>query len=279
MAVWMSIALVAVACIVVGAALCAIWWWVPKLQIRGLTFESDKDRAATEDNFRKTVSQVIGGAAVLVGAGLAYLQFSSQQQASHDLLISNQVSKGFEQFANKDSVTMRLGGIYALEGVMNAPNSQYRTPVLEALSAFVRDGTKDQTGDVKPATDIQAVLTVIGRRKEEPTRGTNLVGVNLVGANISHAMLPFANLDNAVLDNANLDNAILVGTSLSGAFLIGATLKGADLHGADLERANLTGAFLTDVRNLTQAQLDTACGKPVALPPGLSPPGRTECPK
>ena len=47
MAGWVSIALVAVACIVVGAALCAIWWWVPKFQIRGLTFENDKDRAAT----------------------------------------------------------------------------------------------------------------------------------------------------------------------------------------------------------------------------------------
>jgi hypothetical protein len=34
---------------------------------------------------------------VLLGAGFAYLQFQQQQQASHDTLISNQVSKGFEQ--------------------------------------------------------------------------------------------------------------------------------------------------------------------------------------
>ena len=85
MAGWVSIALIAVACIVAGAALCAIWWWLPKLQMRGLTFDNDKDRAATEDNFRKTVGQVIGGAAVLVGAVAAYLQFTQQQQASHDL--------------------------------------------------------------------------------------------------------------------------------------------------------------------------------------------------
>jgi hypothetical protein len=32
-----GIALVAVACIVIGAALCAIWWWVPKFQILQLT--------------------------------------------------------------------------------------------------------------------------------------------------------------------------------------------------------------------------------------------------
>ena len=70
--------------------------------------------------------------------------FSQQQQASHDLLISNQVSKGFEQLGNKDAVVVRLGGIYALEGVMNS-SDQYHRPVLEALTAFVRDGTLART--------------------------------------------------------------------------------------------------------------------------------------
>jgi hypothetical protein len=64
------------------------------------------------------VGQALGGAAVLIGAVVAYLQFTQQQQASHDLLISNQVSKGFEQLAS-DKIPERLGGIYALEGVMN----------------------------------------------------------------------------------------------------------------------------------------------------------------
>jgi hypothetical protein len=54
------------------------------------------------------VGQVLGGAAVLIGAGAAYLQFTQQQQASRDLLISNQVSKGFEQLAGQETA-MRLG--------------------------------------------------------------------------------------------------------------------------------------------------------------------------
>jgi hypothetical protein len=41
-----------------------------------------------------------------------YLQFQQQQRAAHDLLISNQVSKGFELLGN-DKVEVRLGGIYA----------------------------------------------------------------------------------------------------------------------------------------------------------------------
>src|SRR5207248_6995898 len=60
-------------------------------------------------------------------------------------------------------VVVQLGGIYALEGVMNT-SEQYHQPVLEALCAFVRDGTKTETGDGPPATQIQAALTVIGRR-------------------------------------------------------------------------------------------------------------------
>ena len=100
-------------------------------------------------------------------------QFLQQQKAAHDLLISNQVPKGFEQLASEKPV-MRLGGIYALEGVMNT-SDQYRVPVLEALCAFVRDSTNGMTdaSTEKPATDIQATLTVIGRR----TKGAGLLDV------------------------------------------------------------------------------------------------------
>jgi len=58
---------------------------------------------------------------------------------------------------------MRLGGIYALEGVMNT-SEQYHEPVLEGLCAFVREKTKEKPLPEKPTTDVQAALTVIGRR-------------------------------------------------------------------------------------------------------------------
>ena len=86
-----------------------VWWRLPKRQVdrSRLTIRDPKARADVEDNFRKTIGQLLGGAAVLIGAGFAYLQFTQQQrtsqqqlQASHDLLISNQVSKGFEQLGS-----------------------------------------------------------------------------------------------------------------------------------------------------------------------------------
>src|SRR6516225_9933211 len=55
------------------------------------------------------------------------------------LTIAMVVMKGSEHLAS-DKIVMRLGGIYALEGVMNT-SEQYHQPVLEALCAFVRENT------------------------------------------------------------------------------------------------------------------------------------------
>jgi uncharacterized protein YjbI with pentapeptide repeats len=263
--IWLPIAVV----VSVIAAL-AFWWWWPKWQVNRLALEitDPKARADIEDNFRKTVGQLLGGAAVLFGAWLAFLQFSQQQQtaqsqvkqqqqaaqqqqqqAVHDLLISNQLSKGFEQLTS-DKIAMRLGGIYALEGVMNTSErpEQYRGPIVEMLCAFVREYTIGKTVYEKPAIDIQAALTVIGRRKGQEL--PDLAKVNIPGANLSGA-----NLRGADLDSADLNSAYLSGASLSGANLLGANLSGANLLGANLSRVDLTGADLTGA-NLGLADLN-----------------------
>ena len=67
-------------------------------------------------------------------------QTHDQIEASKAQIISQQVSKGFEQLCS-DNIVFRLGGIYALEGVMNT-SEQYHQPVLEALCAFVRENAK-----------------------------------------------------------------------------------------------------------------------------------------
>lgn len=282
---WIIIA-IAVAVIAALTVLIWLWWRVPKWQMQGRIFKSEKERADAEDNFRKTVGQALGGVAVLIGAGAAYLQFTQQQQASHDLLISNQVSKGFEQLAS-DKITMRLGGLYALEGVMNTP-SDYHQPVLEALCALVRENTTKGVVNDKPATDIQAALVVVGRRiarSKEPIMAArlddvNIPGAQLVEADLSYTDLTDVNLNGANLNRANLRSAFPVGAHLRGTFLMAsnltdallwrADLNGADLRGADLKDADLTGADLSNAKNLDQAQFDQTCGRPKALPPGLA---------
>jgi uncharacterized protein YjbI with pentapeptide repeats len=272
--IWLPIAVVAS----VLAAL-AFWWWWPKWQVNRLALEirDPKARADVEDTFRRTVGQLLGGAAVLFGAWLAFFQFSpqqqtaqsqikqqpqaaqqQQQQAARDLLISSQASKGFEQLAS-DKIAIRLGGIYALEGVMNASErpEQYRGPVLEMLCAFVREYTIGKSVSEKPAIDIQAALTVIGGHKGQEL--PDLAEANIPGANLSGA-----NLRGADLHEADLNSAYLSGASLSGANLLGANLAGANLTGAKLSRVDLTGADLTGA-NLGLADLTGAYASGVNL--------------
>jgi hypothetical protein len=145
---------------------------------------------------------------------------------------------------------MRLGGIYALEGVMNA-SEQYHRPVLETLCAFVRDNTKAQVkSDHPPETEIQAALTVVGRRRLSETDVVDLTD---------------AQIPKAYLSGAHLLKAHLLRTNLNGADLSGADLRKAGLRDADLSVADLSGATIS-----TQFQLDHACGTEAKLPPGLT---------
>jgi uncharacterized protein YjbI with pentapeptide repeats len=278
---WLVAGLVAgLVAVVVALGAWWLWWRLPKRQVDRLrlTIRDPKARADVEDNFRKTIGQLIGGAGLLIGAvigalfayvqftagqrnselqfaaqqGASWKQFEEQQKASRDLLISNQVSKGFELLGQtgSDKLTVRLGGIYALEGVMNQ-SEQYHQPVLEALCAFVRDGTRTATGDGPPATDVQAALTVIGRRSAGTGR------VNSSDVNLSHAHIPGAILREANLSSANLSNANLRFASLPGADLSLSDLRFASLAGAHLEFANLGRAFLSGTK-LIAANLHNA---------------------
>jgi uncharacterized protein YjbI with pentapeptide repeats len=227
-----------------------LWWRLPKRYVDRLSLKirDAKARADVEDNFRKTIGQFLGGAAVLLGTGFAYMQFTQQQRASHELLISNQIVKGFEQLSSTDKPMLMLGGVYALEGVMNT-SEQYHQPVLEALSAFVRYRTGTPMSSALPATEIQAALTVIGRR--EPT------GIEHIDLNKVH--ISQVNLVKANLTGANLTGVDLSGANLTGAQLLCADLTSADLRGATLSLTDLTGAELwgTILRDLS---LNTVVG-------------------
>src|SRR4051812_44614163 len=103
MVTWIAGALAAGGAVLFGAWW--VWWRLPKRQVDRLKFaiRDPKARADVEDNFRKTIGQLLGGTVVLLGAGIGavitYLNFTQQQQAAENLLVSNQIAKGFEQLA------------------------------------------------------------------------------------------------------------------------------------------------------------------------------------
>jgi hypothetical protein len=291
-----------------------LWWRVPQWQMRSVRVPDPKDRADIEDNFRKTVGQALAAIFVLLGVGFAYLQFTEQQwnsqqqftaqqeasrqqftsqqetvrqqleeqqKASRDLLISNQVSKGFELFGS-ENIRVRLGGIYALGGVMNT-SEQYYHSVLAALCAFVRDRTRSATGEGPPTTDVQAALTVIGSRATNVARAPDVsANVFSPGGHLSSAELSSAQVTGCYLSYARLAGADLIDAYLGvwrvthvsqtrpGQFQVTASvhvedrvnLSHADLSNANLSLANLGQADLNDAilsaANLTGVRLEWA---------------------
>ena len=132
--------------------------------------------------------------------------------------------------------------------------------------------------------DIQAILTVIGRRSRTLFTGegqrlvltrTDLRQSYLMNAHLEGTNLSMAHLEGAFLITAHLEQVYLKEAHLEGAFLIGANLEGASLweahlEGAFLNDANLKGADLRRATGLTQEQIDKAyCDDKTNLPPGL----------
>jgi hypothetical protein len=137
------------------------------------------------------------------------------------------------------------------------------------LSAANLSGTDLSAANLSGA-DLSAAFLSDANLGGTNLRDANLSGANLSGANLMEAFLSAANLIGANLSAANLSDADLRGANLIDANLIGANLSGtnlstaylirASLNGAILIRANLSGADLSRAENLTQGQLDTACG-------------------
>jgi Pentapeptide repeats (8 copies) len=161
------------------------------------------------------------------------------------------------------SVDVRLGGIYALQRIMeDSPRDQ--PTVVAVLCAFVRDHAKAATAKSvhpsatpdatsvpsQPPTDIQAALTVVGTRNTVYDGSTTVIDFTK------------ADLYLADLSRANLIDADLTGAFLARADLTHADLAGADLTQANLIQANLHFAFLLGAKLTGAKGISTGGGSP-----------------
>jgi hypothetical protein len=302
-----------------------ILWKLPRRQAQrslGLNVGNQFDR---ENEARKTLAQIIGGVLLLAGLYSSVRTFDLQREGQ----VTDRFTKAIDQLGAvqpggavsknaepKINLEVRLGGIYALERIArDSPKDEWT--IMEVLTAYVRENAArtDQVREppdeplTRPRADIQAILTVIGRRNaspESPPRpvkvhenffvdvfqtldlgNTKLGGANLFAADLRNAYLQGADLHGAKLTWARLGGADLSGADLHGADLSeadlgGANLNGADLRGsklgeADLSYATLNGADLREAdlrgKGLTQYELDQANGNgKTVLPGGLSQP-------
>jgi uncharacterized protein YjbI with pentapeptide repeats len=248
-----------------------------------------KDRFAIKNDFIKTVAQILGGAFFLFGLYFTWSNLVVTQEKN----LTDLYTKAVEQLGS-DRLEVRLGGIYALERIARGSEKDQST-IMEVLTAYIRDNApwppedyslakkkrpwtkpkekeailpkKGKTEDeykefsIKPDPDIQAVLTVIGRRSrintQEESQRLDLSETDLRGADLREAHLEWAWLFGAHLEGANLYKTHLEKGDLRWAHLKGSFLNRAHLEEADLEEAHIEGAILWEAR-LERASLKGA---------------------
>ncbi|QIQ01895.1 pentapeptide repeat-containing protein [Streptomyces liangshanensis] len=170
-----------------------------------------------------------------------------------------------------DKVDVRLGGIYALERIMQDSRRDHPT-IANVLATYVRThAAKPAPRSQDVSADIQAALTVLASRdpkydatfrpnlreaqldsvalgSDSLTSPAALGGADLSGADLGSAFLSGADLRDANLALAQMTYADLCDANLSTTFLTGADLPGANLSGADMTSTDLRGADLSDTR-------------------------------
>lgn len=208
----------------------------------------------------------LGTLAVIVFTWLSIQQVDNEHALTREGQVTDRYNAAVGNIG-EDALEVRLGGIYALQRIMeDSPRDQ--PSIVNVLSTYIRNHTKKPkpgtTASTEPASDVQAALTALGSRNPDHDStaridlgGAYLGGADLDGAYLTRAYLGGADLTDAYLTRADLDGAYLGGANLTRADLTDADLGGAYLTDADLTDADLDGADL-DGADLTRANLDGA---------------------
>jgi len=236
-------------------------WKLPLWQVDKYKELKPEQTATLINEYRKTLAQIIGGIVLLFGL---YFNFRAINYTANNLIVAQerQITERFTRAINQlgdEKLAIRLGGIYALERIAKDSEKDH-WPIMEILASCVRENasihynTNAKRDTTRIETDIQTILTVIGRRNTDydtKDRILDLSATDLHGAKLSFGVFERANFYRTNFKKTDLRNAKLKGALFREADLCGANFIEADLgktrlHGANLDSANLEGAILQD---------------------------------
>jgi hypothetical protein len=269
-------ALIAGASVVVGVLVLAvlIFFVLPPLIVSSSDVTNKAQRLKLQNDVRATGVQLLAGAILAAGAFFTARTIRVNREGQ----ITERFTRAIDQLGNQ-KLDVRLGGIYALERIARDSRRDHG-PIMEVLATYVREHArwhqaKERTrlsgkdpdehpgaelelplwsGPV-PAADVQAVLTVLGRRKtsyELDPLMIDLSNVDLRGATFSgqfrYVILIDAHLEGATFQTVDLRGAVIMDSHLEFASINNANFQGSHLINVDLRRARIE---LTDLRDVT----------------------------
>lgn len=237
-----------------------IWWGLPQWQIRRFRKKfateiangtiKDIEIETLGDDYRKTVTQGLGGVTLIIGAFVAYLQWHDTRQSVTDTNLNSLFSKGFDLLGTASSIPQQVGGINALRSWARS-NPKIYPSVLTALISLVRQKAALESEDeplvskkcvdykanklnprIRPV--LQMALDVL---KDNPTgepieldlSRLNLKGADLRGLDLTKTHFEYSDLSDSHLEKANLTDVDLYCTNFYDAHLEGANLSAHDV--------------------------------------------------
>lgn len=261
----------------------AALWLIPKWQLSENKQKLElEEYLKLENEYRRTIAQIVGGLFVLGGFVFTWYQLVAAQNTvllSEERLITDRYSKAIDQLGSASPHT-RLGGIYALGNIAKTSpdyvsivdnvlasyirkNSIYQDSafIMEELQASIDILTKkqsqiSQSNDINGGFDLSKVTlngfdfnkSVLKKSKiiEANLNKSLFVHANLVGVDADGASFIRANLSSAIMENAHFYGADFTQARLGSASIKNSNLKLAIFKEADLSNADLTGCDLTD---------------------------------
>jgi uncharacterized protein YjbI with pentapeptide repeats len=208
-----------------------IWLIAPVLAIRRFGLATPKEKADTEDNYRKTIGTAIGAIAIIVTFAWTFYKDSDTLSQAH-AQFANQQFISAATLLKEDSVGPRVAGVSGLRQVAT-DRAEYRSPVINATLGFIKSpGSKspgpndDHESGWRPIqADIQSAIALLSALDSDHNITVDLDQAYLVRANFSKQP-----------DN----NAFAEGS------FQGATLYGANFSGVNLTNAKFGGSYMAD---------------------------------
>ncbi len=258
-------------------------WQVQRASVRSSAVNPEvhttpAEVAATQNEFRKTFIQVVGGVFAVVALYLTWRRVRVTEQGH----ITDRYTKAIDQLGaltadGKPNIEVRLGAIYALERIAIDSRRDHWT-IMEVLTAYVRQNAPAPTDanprDVfamGPSTEVQAILTVLGRRRrggwrERTGRQLKFHGrLDLHGCDLRRSDLTSAHFEDANFFWTDMRRAVFVGSHLERAWLCdvrveGATFDFVHVNSTGFERAHVNGATFKSAIGLNAEQIKNAIG-------------------
>lgn len=192
-----------------------VLYQLPELLVHrdGLTNSQFRGSIAEE---RRTLLAVLGA----VGAAVTLVYTHLRHQLDRDANATGRYTEAVQQLGS-ESMSIRLGGIYALARVARDSPSDSKT-VTEVLAAFVRDGTRSHSGGID--LDVMAALTELAKAH---TR--DFPQEDRFGSPVSDMYVDPVDLRSSQLSGGNFDGVVFPSR-------------------VDLRKSNLTGATFNDAR-------------------------------